>query len=150
MNPLQLKCVNHLSLICSSVEKSLDFYHNLLGFVPVKRPESFKFIGAWLVGHGIGLHLLESEDPQPIKVKKEINPRDNHISFQCLTNMSELEKKLEELGIRFVKATVKEGEIEVHQVFFHDPDGYMVEICSCENFPVIPLAAAPSCSLPPQ
>lgn len=35
-----------------------------------------------LFGHGIGIHLLQSEDPSSLPKKKEINPKDNHISFQ--------------------------------------------------------------------
>ena len=29
------------------------------------------------------------------------------------------------------------------QLFIHDPDGYMVEICNCENLPVIPVTYVP-------
>ena len=30
---------------------------------------------------------------------------------------------------------------KVDQVFFHDPDGYMIEICNCENIPIVPLSS---------
>jgi len=46
-NLLSLKCLNHISIVCRSMEKSLDFYQNVLGFIPVKRPGSFDFQGAW-------------------------------------------------------------------------------------------------------
>lgn len=46
-NPLSLKSLNHISLVCRSVEKSLDFYQNVLGFLPIRRPGSFDFHGAW-------------------------------------------------------------------------------------------------------
>lgn len=81
-NPLHLKSVNHISLICRSVEESIDFYQNVLGFFPIRRPGSFDFDGAWLFGYGIGIHLLEAENPETLPRKKEINPKDNHISFQ--------------------------------------------------------------------
>ncbi|KAK8996313.1 hypothetical protein V6N11_076553 [Hibiscus sabdariffa] len=35
----------------------------------------------------------------------------------------------------------------VDQVFFHDPDGYIIELCNYENIPIIPLA---SCSFKPR
>ena len=35
-----------------------------------------------LFGYGIGIHLLEAENPEKLPKKKEINPKDNHISFQ--------------------------------------------------------------------
>ncbi|XP_058728926.1 glyoxylase I 4-like [Vicia villosa] len=146
-NPLHLKSVNHISLICRSVEESMDFYLNVLGFFPIRRPGSFNFDGAWLFGFGIGIHLLEAENPEKLPKKKEINPKDNHISFQC-ESMGAVEKKLKEMEIDYVRATVEEGGIQVDQLFFHDPDGFMIEICNCDSLPVIPLAGevARSCS----
>ncbi|KAI4375492.1 hypothetical protein MLD38_013354 [Melastoma candidum] len=36
-----------------------------------------------------------------------------------------------------------EGGIQVNQIFFQDPDGYMVEIYNCENLPVLPISSCP-------
>nr|KJB70591.1 hypothetical protein B456_011G081900 [Gossypium raimondii] len=84
-NPLHLKSLNHISLVCKSVEESMNFYQDILGFAPIRRPGSFDFNGAWLFGYGIGIHLLQSEDPESLPKKKEINPKDNHISFQVIS-----------------------------------------------------------------
>ncbi|KAK4283883.1 hypothetical protein QN277_000787 [Acacia crassicarpa] len=46
-NPLHLKSVNHISLVCKSVEESIDFYQHVLGFFPIRRHGSFDFDGAW-------------------------------------------------------------------------------------------------------
>lgn len=46
-NPLHLKSLNHISLVCRSLEKSMNFYQDVLGFVPIRRPRSFDFDGAW-------------------------------------------------------------------------------------------------------
>ncbi|KAA3479412.1 Metallothiol transferase fosB [Gossypium arboreum] len=138
-NPLHLKSLNHISLVCRSVEESMNFYQDILGFVPIRRPGSFDFNGAWLFGYGIGIHLLQSEDPESLPKKKEINPKDNHISFQC-ESMGAVEKKLKEMELEYVRAIVEEGGIYVEQLFFHDPDGFMIEICNCDNLPVVPLA----------
>lgn len=135
---LPLTSLNHISLVCRSVEKSHDFYENILGFVPVKRPGSFDFDGAWLFNYGIGIHLLQAEEPEKMKKKAEINPKDNHISFQC-ESMAMVEKKLKELGIDYITRRVEEGGVYVDQMFFHDPDGFMIEICNCDNLPVVPL-----------
>ncbi|KAL5575681.1 hypothetical protein UlMin_017380 [Ulmus minor] len=146
-NPLHLKSLNHISLVCRSLEESMNFYQNVLGFVPIRRPGSFDFDGAWLFGYGIGIHLLQTNDPENMSRKQEINPKDNHISFQC-ESMEAVEKKLKEMEIKHVRAMVEEGGIHVDQLFFHDPDGFMIEICNCDSLPVIPLAGemARSCS----
>lgn len=62
-NPLRLKFVNHISLLCKSVKETVAFYEKVLGFISIVRPGSFNFDGAWLFGHGIGIHLLLAEDP---------------------------------------------------------------------------------------
>lgn len=93
-----------------------------------------------LFNHGIGIHLLES-DKAPEK-RGKINPKDNHISFQC-SDMKLVVRKLEEMNIEYETAVVEEGGIRVDQLFFHDPDGYMIEICNCQNLPVIPLSSCP-------
>ncbi|KAM1089975.1 hypothetical protein TB2_017320 [Malus domestica] len=124
-NPLHLKSLNHISIACRSVEKSLDFYQNDLGFFPIRRPGSLDFT-----------------DPDKMPKISQINPKDNHISFQC-ESMSLVEKKLKEMRIEYVKRRVKEGGINVDQLFFHDPDGTMIEICNCDNLPVIPLESQP-------
>ena len=59
--------------------------------------------------------------------------------WQC-ESMSAVEKKLKEMGMEYTRQKVVEGGIEVDQLFFHDPDGFMIEICNCDNLPVIPLA----------
>ncbi|CAL4895465.1 unnamed protein product [Urochloa decumbens] len=138
---LPLASLNHISIVCRSVEESLRFYTDVLGFVPIRRPGSFDFDGAWLFNYGIGIHLLQSEDPGSLPEKGEINPKDNHISFQC-ESMAAVERRLKELGIPYVQRCVEEGGINVDQIFFHDPDGFMIEVCNCDNLPVIPLAGA--------
>ncbi|CAB4318962.1 unnamed protein product [Prunus armeniaca] len=57
--------------------------------------------------------------------------------------MVTVEKNLKEMEIEYVKRRVEEGGIYVDQLFFHDPDATMIEICNCDNLPVIPLAGEP-------
>ena len=60
---------------------------------------------------------------------------------QC-DNMAAVEDGLKHKGIPFVRQTVEEGGIAVEQLFFHDPDGHMIEICNCNLLPIIPLSDA--------
>ncbi|KAI3855372.1 hypothetical protein MKX03_025330 [Papaver bracteatum] len=139
---LPLFSLNHVSYLCKSVAKSAKFYQDVLGFVLIRRPSSFQFEGAWLFNYGIGIHLLQCNsinDVQPMPEK--INPKDNHISFQC-TDIELVKKRLREMGMKYETALVEEGGIFVDQLFFHDPDGYMIEICNCENIPILPLSAS--------
>ncbi|XP_071725590.1 glyoxylase I 4-like [Rutidosis leptorrhynchoides] len=143
---LPLLSLNHVSFRCKNVRTSVKFYNDVLGFVLIRRPSSFDFEGAWLFNHGIGIHLLEVETT-PSK-GGVINPKDNHISFQC-TNMDLIINKLDKLDIKYVTALVTEGGVEVNQLFFHDPDGNMIEICNCHVLPVLPITSRPINKLTP-
>ncbi|XP_060169225.1 glyoxylase I 4-like [Lycium barbarum] len=137
---MPLLALNHVSYVCKSVPKSVKFYVEVLGFGLIQRPSSFEFEGAWLFNHGIGIHLLGKKDA-PSKHGK-INPKDNHISFQC-SDMNLIIHRLDEMKIEYVTATVKDGGITVDQLFFHDPDGNMIEICNCQNIPILPISSCP-------
>ncbi|GIM08531.1 hypothetical protein Vretimale_12539 [Volvox reticuliferus] len=101
----------------------------------VKRPSSFKFEGAWLHNYGIGLHLIKGcPPPRP----KAINPASCHISFQA-ASLADVEEALSREGIPYVKNVFAEDGIQVSQLFFHDPDDNMIEICNCDVLPVVPL-----------
>jgi len=54
--------------------------------------------------------------------------------------MVAVENKLQQMKIEYVKNRVEENGIYVDQLFFHDPDGTMIEICNCENIPIVPLS----------
>jgi len=55
-----------------------------------------------------------------------------------------VEKKLQDMDINYKKRVVEDGGLYVDQLFFHDPDGYMIEICNCENLPVTPVRSTSS------
>ena len=44
---MPLLALNHVSFVCKSVPKSVQFYEQVLGFVLIQRPSSFDFDGAW-------------------------------------------------------------------------------------------------------
>ncbi|GBG61857.1 hypothetical protein CBR_g23810 [Chara braunii] len=144
--PLKLSSFNHVSRNCENLDKSVKFYEDVLGFQRIKRPDdSIGCDGAWLFNFavGIGIHLLFQEGVWRPKKCGIINPKEDHISFQC-DDVRAMEQRLQELGVRYVKQIVRDGDIFVEQLFFHDPDGHMVEICNCEAFPIVPLVSAGS------
>ncbi|XP_016703949.1 uncharacterized protein [Gossypium hirsutum] len=99
---LPLLSLNHVSLLCRSVWDSVRFYEDVFGFVSIKRPSSFKFNGAWLYNYGIGIHLIENpsiDDFDTIVEPRPINPKDNHISFQC-TDVGLVMRRLQDMGMK--------------------------------------------------
>ncbi|KAH7543632.1 hypothetical protein FEM48_Zijuj02G0204400 [Ziziphus jujuba var. spinosa] len=107
---LPLVSLNHVSFACNSVTESVRFYEDA---VQLWYWDSFAGV-CW---------------KQPSNKRKDKSKGQPH-SFQC-SDIKLVTQKLEEMKIQYVTAVVEEGGIQVDQLFFHDPDGYMVEICNC-------------------
>ncbi|GAB4832489.1 hypothetical protein Ancab_006511 [Ancistrocladus abbreviatus] len=130
-----LMALNHVSRWCKSVKDSIDFYVKLLGFVLIERPQAFDFDGAWLFNYGGGIHLLQAKEGDKLPGDREnLDPMDNHISFQC-EDMEAMVHGLEEFNVKYTKRTVEDEEnrTTIGRLFFKDPDGFMIEICNCDN-----------------
>ncbi|OEL22602.1 hypothetical protein BAE44_0016380 [Dichanthelium oligosanthes] len=145
-----LMALNHISRLCKSVDASVRFYVKALGFVLIHRPPALDFSGAWLFNYGVGIHLVQRDDARraPDVNPGELDPMDNHISFQC-EDMGAMERRLREMRIRYIKRTINEEEgSPIDQLFFKDPDGFMIEICNCENLELVPAGALGRLRLP--
>ena len=100
--------------------------------------------------YGVGIHLVQRDDARRAADVNpgELDPMDNHISFQC-EDMGVMERRLRETRIRYMKRTINEEEgSPIDQVFFKDPDGFMIEICNCENLELVPAGALGRLRLP--
>ncbi|XP_004959863.1 uncharacterized protein LOC101765502 [Setaria italica] len=149
--PMPLMALNHISRLCKSVDDSVRFYVKALGFVLIHRPPALDFSGAWLFNYGVGIHLVQRDDARrapDVSPAGELDPMDNHISFQC-EDMGMMERRLREMRIRYMKRTINEEEgSPIDQLFFKDPDGFMIEICNCENLELVPAGALGRLRLP--
>lgn len=147
-HPLPLMALNHVSRLCRSVKDSIDFYTKVLGFVLIERPPSFNFDGAWLFNYGVGIHLVQAKEDDKLPDPNHLDPMDNHISFQC-EDMEAIVQKLNDLNIKYLKRTVDgENGSNIDQLFFNDPDGFMIEICNCENLKLVPAGSLGKIRLP--
>ncbi|XP_020215153.1 uncharacterized protein LOC109799075 [Cajanus cajan] len=149
-NPPPLMTLNHVSRLCRNVKDSIDFYTQVLGFVLMERPQALDFEGAWLFNYGVGIHLVQSkeEDQRLPSDTQHLDPQNNHISFQC-EDLEAMEKKLKEMNVKYMKRTLEtEDGKAMDQIFFNDPDGFMVEICNCENLKLVPADSLSKIMLP--
>ncbi|XP_020272009.1 uncharacterized protein LOC109847176 [Asparagus officinalis] len=147
---IPLMALNHVSRLCKSVEASVRFYTEALGFVLINRPPTLNFDGAWLFNYGVGIHLVQEKGGGGAEdaATERLDPMDNHISFQC-EDMDAMEQKLKDMNIKYMKRTINEEEGEpIDQLFFNDPDGFMIEICNCENLELVPAGSFGRIKLP--
>ena len=61
-----------------------------------------------------------------------------------------MEQKLKDLNIKYKKRIVEDVEnwTQIDQLFFNDPDGFMIEICNCENLKLVPTGSLGKIKLP--
>lgn len=64
--------------------------------------------------------------------------------------MEALEKRLKEFDVKYMRRTVEdeENKTSIDQLFFNDPDGFMIEICNCENLKLVPAGSMSKIKLP--
>lgn len=69
--------------------------------------------------------------------------------LQC-ENMEAMEERLKESNIKYMKRAVEDDEngTAIDQLFFNDPDGFMIEICNCENLKLVPAGSLGKIKLP--
>ena len=115
--------INHVVYPVKDMNRSLPFYRDVLGIKQIpSMVDSPKVI--WLqLPSGVMLHLIESENaPASPPV---------HIAFE-VGSFDETVRAVEEHGIKVLNSgTRHDGQ---RYLFFHDPDGNRVELCTPSGF----------------
>lgn len=111
---------NHIALQVKDMPASKDFYQNIIGLIPVSVPDSLKAIRGWFsTGNGQMIHLLAGRTAPVVNDK-------NGSHFAIFVNsIDNAEKFLISRKIPFHKQ-VRFGGIV--QLYFADPDGYLIEV----------------------
>ena len=122
MTALSITGLHHIALVTDKPEEATRFYIDLLGFRPIERP-NFDFRGAWLLGYGVQIHIIENRS-LATGPDGHINSRANHLAF-AVEDHQPVRKRLEDLGIEYSERVNAGG---IPQIFFQDPDGHHIEI----------------------
>ena len=60
-----------------------------------------------------------------------------------------MEERLKEYNVEYLKRPVEEENgTKIEQIFFNDPDGFMIEIGDCENLKLVRAASIGKIKLP--
>ncbi|KAL9689122.1 hypothetical protein QQ045_033554 [Rhodiola kirilowii] len=120
----------------------------------LRKEIGFSWVDVGNIDNSLYLHGFSSSDmshPRSGDICDMANFLDLELKFsekeRCET-MSLVEKKLQEVKIKYVVSSLEEGRIFVDQLFFHDHDGTIIEICNRNNLPVVPLTGELSCPRP--
>jgi len=132
---IPLASFNHVSREVLSLEKSKQFYVDVLGFDVIPRPP-FDCEGYWLYGYGLNLHLVATDVPderRKIKINRiqhfsSALPRVDHIAF-LTGDISTVKDVLDHHSVYYKHEKPEDTGIE--QIFLFDPDGNVIEISKC-------------------
>ncbi|HJN67313.1 MAG: VOC family protein [Pirellulales bacterium] len=121
--PISPQSLHHISLATKDAETAARFYETVIGMKRISRPE-FSFGGAWLY-HPQGdwqIHLIEREDVNDLP--ESIDAQAPHFAME-VEDLEVVEVRLKEHAIAYKRKFNSAG---FEQIFFHDPDGNMIEI----------------------
>ena len=108
--------INHITFAVTNLEKSLDFYVNLVGLRLAARWDR----GAYLLAGSQWIALNVDTERNSVPTKDY-----SHTSFNVLSSdFHTVKEKLEKAGVRPFQENTSEGE----SFYFLDPDGHKLEL----------------------
>ncbi|HVA68730.1 MAG TPA: VOC family protein [Candidatus Binataceae bacterium] len=125
---IKLKSFAHSAVRITDVEKSKQFYENVLGFERIPRP-NIPVGGMWYGVGGNQIHLIQS------RKRDGIDPTGPHMAFE-VDDLEAAKAKLKELGIEYLDSLgfkmdgISEKELKMlgQQIWVLDPDGNTIEL----------------------
>ena len=133
---LNVKTIDHVTIVVKDLEKSRAFYEDILGMQPVTRP-GFGFPGLWFEAGLRQIHLvLESSEAGPagLPAFRGTHPsRGLHFAFE-VQSCDQAAELLNALNVPIVDGP-KSRPDGARQLYVHDPDGHLVEITSIDREP---------------
>jgi catechol 2,3-dioxygenase-like lactoylglutathione lyase family enzyme/uncharacterized protein YunC (DUF1805 family) len=128
---IQVKSIDHATLVVKDLERSRRFYVDVLGMREVPRP-AFSFAGLWFQAGRTQIHLiLEFAGSGPagnLLPENRRSSRTHHLAFE-VEDAAAAFVCLQQMQIP-VLAPPKPRPDGYMQVFVSDPDGHVIELCS--------------------
>lgn len=128
---IAVKSLDHATLVVKDLERSRQFYVDVLGMREVPRP-AFSFAGSWFQAGATQIHLiLEFKGSGPagnLLAQEKRNSRTHHIAF-LVDDAAAVLPLLKDAGVNVLSGPKPRPDGYI-QVFVTDPDGHVVELCS--------------------
>ena len=138
-----MKAIRHFGIVVSDIEKSLEFYRDILGFkIKIDALEEGKFIDAILGQKNVKVRTVKmlADDGNLIELlwyqSHKGKKRENYEIFDIgashpaftVENLDEEYKRLKEKGIKFISSPQMSPNGKAKVAFCYDPDGVPVEL----------------------
>jgi len=152
-----LEAIDHVNLVVMDLEKMADFYAQLLGLAISNR---VTISGSW-IDRTVNLKNVEADviylDPpagprvellkyrcpsaaRPEGLGESNTPGLRHMAFR-VTDIEQIVQRLKVSGVQFFSEVQRVpleqvsygGDVQKHLVYFHDPEGNVLEFCEYKN-----------------
>lgn len=124
--PVRIHELNHVAIHVRDLDASMYFYEHVLGLPRIPRPD-FDFPGAWYALGDQELHLIH--DPSLQAAER----RHHHFALR-IDDPFAARAELEARGITGFRGPAPRPDGAM-QLFFTDPDGYLIEMYSAPPEP---------------
>ena len=124
---MPVEMLEHYTIRCASLERTRDFYRDVLGLTEGERPK-FPFKGYWLYLGGVPIvHLVDAAESEMRDGPHRGSDTAalDHIAFRG-RDLEATRATLRRHGLSFRENAVPGGRI--HQIFVPDPDGILIEL----------------------
>lgn len=118
---------DHTTVYVRDLQKSADFYEKVLGLQRISEPFKDGRHVWFRIGAHDQLHVVSGATEA---MKHDVNV---HLAFR-VSSFSDFVSHLDQMEIKYRKSIREEDKGTsvrpdgVHQVYFHDPDGYWIEV----------------------
>jgi catechol 2,3-dioxygenase-like lactoylglutathione lyase family enzyme len=116
MSSLDVRQIDHCSVIITDVERSRRFYRDLLGLTEINKPRTFAFVVVWFDLGNQHLHLLLKDRPDTISAR--------HFALR-VGDAQAARRYFQGQGLATEETTPIPG---ADRFFIYDPDGNRIEI----------------------
>lgn len=122
--PINVETIDHVNVESDDVDRSRDFYHNVIGLKEGPRPE-FDRPGYWMyAGDKPVVHIIKT-DPKNKMLTGSKDASISHFALQ-IKNYRATRNHLERKGIKYVTNDV--SGTKIRQLFLEDPEGVLIEL----------------------
>jgi catechol 2,3-dioxygenase-like lactoylglutathione lyase family enzyme len=124
---MPVETLEHYTIRCTNLERTRDFYRDVLGLSVGDRP-NFSFKGYWLYLGGVPMvHLVDRAESEAngAEPQGERTGALDHIAFRGL-DIAATRATLKAHDLAFRENVVPGGRIR--QIFVPDPDGILIEL----------------------
>lgn len=119
---MQVKGIDHVSVIVEDTARAVHFYCDVLGLRRSDERPDLGYPGAWIALGTHQIHLLEVPNPDPVSNRPAQGGRDRHVAM-IVDDLQSYLRRLQEAGTAYHLSSSGRSA-----AFCRDPDGNGIEL----------------------